>query len=70
MPTRLTIDRKLPDPKRVGMGQVVEKREVLNQNSVIVLFAEHIYLVQMKEPDDIFLKSSAVEESDADPPPV
>ncbi len=46
--TRLTIDRKSPDPKRESMGQVVEKCEVLNQKNEIVLFAEHIYLVRMR----------------------
>ena len=46
--TRLTIDRKSPDPTRDGMGQMVEKVEVLNQKDEVVLFAEHIYLVQMK----------------------
>ncbi|MEO0978911.1 MAG: MaoC/PaaZ C-terminal domain-containing protein [Pseudomonadota bacterium] len=46
--TRLTIDRKFPDPKRDGMGQVFEKCEVLNQRDETVLFAEHIYLVQMR----------------------
>ncbi len=49
--TRLTIDRKFPDPKRGGMGQVIEKCEVLNQRDEVVLFAEHIYLVQMKSPE-------------------
>ena len=46
--TRLTIDRKFPDPKRDGMGQVFEKCEVLNQRDETVLFAEHIYLVEMR----------------------
>jgi acyl dehydratase len=49
--TRLTIDRKFPDPKRDGMGQVIEKCEVLNQRDEVVLFAEHIYLVQMKDAE-------------------
>ncbi|MXU66897.1 MaoC/PaaZ C-terminal domain-containing protein [Oceanomicrobium pacificus] len=47
--TRLTIDRKAPDAKRAGMGQVFEKVEVLNQRDEVVLFCEHIYLVQMKD---------------------
>jgi len=47
--TRLTIDRKMPDPKRAGMGQVFEKVEVLNQDGETVLAAEHIYLVEMRE---------------------
>ena len=46
--TRLTIDRKHPDKKRAGMGQVYEKCEVINQRNEVVLFCEHIYLVQMK----------------------
>lgn len=46
--TRLTIDRKLPDPKRAGMGQVFEKLEVINQRDETVLAAVHIYLVEMK----------------------
>jgi hypothetical protein len=30
------------------MGQVYEKCEVINQRNEVVLFCEHIYLVQMK----------------------
>lgn len=47
--TRLTIDRKSPDPKRAGMGQVIERVEVLNQRDETVLAAEHIYLVEMRD---------------------
>ena len=47
--SRLTIDRKAPDAKRQGMGQVIEKVEVINQRDETVLAAEHIYLVEMRE---------------------
>ena len=46
--TRLTIDRKYPDPKREGMGQVIEKVEVINQRDETVLAVEHIYLAELK----------------------
>ncbi len=46
---RTTISRKEPDAKRPGKGQVIENLEVLNQNDAVVLVAEHIYLVEMKE---------------------
>lgn len=44
-----TISRKEIDQKRQGMGQVFESLEVINQDDKIVLFAEHIYRVKMKE---------------------
>ncbi len=47
--SRTTIKRKEPDPKRAGLGQVIEALEVLNQHGSVVLAAEHIYLVQMKD---------------------
>ncbi len=46
---RTMIARKEIDQKREGMGQVFETLEVINQDEKIVLFAEHIYLVKMKD---------------------
>lgn len=46
--SRTTINRKEVDAKRLGMGQVFEKLEVLNQDDALVLVTEHIYLVEMK----------------------
>jgi len=48
--SKTSISRKEPDAKRAGMGQVIEQLEVLNQDDATVLFAEHIYLVEMR-PD-------------------
>ncbi|KPB00832.1 MaoC family dehydratase [Ahrensia marina] len=47
--TRVTISDKYPDPKREGMGQVIERCEVINQKDETVLAADHILLVEMKE---------------------
>jgi monoamine oxidase len=47
--TRVTISNKYPDPKREGMGQVIERCEVINQKDETVLAADHILLVEMKE---------------------
>ncbi|SLN46731.1 Bifunctional protein PaaZ [Pseudoruegeria aquimaris] len=46
--TRVTITRKEPDAKRIGMGQVIEACEVLNQDGKVVLATDHILLAKMK----------------------
>ncbi|MDQ0322383.1 monoamine oxidase [Pararhizobium capsulatum DSM 1112] len=46
--TRVTISAKEDDPKRVNMGRVVERCEVLNQRHEVVLAADHILLVERK----------------------
>lgn len=46
--TRVTITRKEPDPKRPGMGKVVESCEVLNQRDEVVMATDHILLARMK----------------------
>lgn len=47
--TKLEIVEKFPDPKRANMGQVIEASTVLNQRDEVVLVANHIYLVQMRD---------------------
>jgi monoamine oxidase len=47
--TRVTITSKEDDPKRLDMGRVVERCEVLNQRDDVVLAADHILLVQRKQ---------------------
>ncbi|CCN71070.1 MaoC family dehydratase [Vibrio nigripulchritudo] len=46
--SRIRISKKIEDPKRVGFGQVTETVEVLNQDEKVVLFCEHILLVEMR----------------------
>jgi monoamine oxidase len=46
--TRVTIKSKEEDAKRPGFGRVVEACEVLNQRGEVVLYCEHILIVQMK----------------------
>jgi acyl dehydratase len=46
--TRTTIISKQDDPKRAGMGRVVERTEVINQKNDVVLVADHIYIVERK----------------------
>lgn len=46
--TRVTIDRKEPDPKRATHGRVVEKVEVVNQRGEVVLACEHVLLVNRR----------------------
>ncbi|MEM7047443.1 MAG: MaoC/PaaZ C-terminal domain-containing protein [Pseudomonadota bacterium] len=46
--TRITIDRKQEAPKRPAYGQVVERCEVKNQHDEVVLFCEHILLVEKR----------------------
>lgn len=46
--TRVTIKSKEEDAKRPGFGRVVEACEVLNQRDEVVLYCEHILIVQIK----------------------
>ncbi|BCL70191.1 dehydratase [Vibrio nigripulchritudo ATCC 27043] len=46
--SRIRISKKIEDPKRAGFGQVTETVEVLNQDEKVVLFCEHILLVEMR----------------------
>lgn len=46
--TRVTISAKEDDPKRAGMGRVIERCEVFNQRNEVVLAADHILLVERK----------------------
>ena len=46
--TRVTIKAKEEDAKRPGFGRVVEACEVLNQRGDVVLYCEHILVVQLK----------------------
>jgi len=46
--TRVTIKAKEEDAKRPGFGRVVEACEVINQRGDVVLYCEHILIVQIK----------------------
>ena len=46
--TRTTIVSKQDDPKRAGMGRVVERTEVINHKDDVVLVADHIHIVERK----------------------
>ena len=46
--TRVTIKTKEEDTKRKGFGRVVEACEVINHRGDVVLYCEHILIVQMK----------------------
>jgi acyl dehydratase len=46
--TRVTIKEKQPDSKRLDCGRVTEACEVINQRGEVVLYCEHILVVQMK----------------------
>jgi monoamine oxidase len=46
--TRVTIKAKEEDAKRPGFGRVVEACEVLNQRGDVVLYCEHILIVQLR----------------------
>lgn len=48
--TRVTIKAKEEDSKRPGFGRVVEACEVINHRGDVVLYCEHILIVQMKSP--------------------
>lgn len=47
---RVSIREKRDDPKRKGHGVVVEALEVLNQRGETVLVADHLLLVERREP--------------------
>lgn len=49
--TRITVKDKQEDPKRKGFGRVIEACEVLNQKNEVVMYCEHILLVE-KHPAD------------------
>jgi acyl dehydratase len=44
--TRVTIKEKQPDPKRSDSGRVIEACEVINQRGEVVMYCEHILIVQ------------------------
>ena len=46
--TRVTIKAKEEDAKRPGFGRVVESCEVMNHRGDVVLYCEHVLIVQMK----------------------
>lgn len=46
--TRITVKDKQQDPKREGLGRVIEACEVLNQKNEVVMYCEHILLVEMR----------------------
>jgi acyl dehydratase len=46
--TRITVKDKQEDPKRKGFGRVIEACEVLNQKNEVVMYCEHILLVEMR----------------------
>ncbi len=46
--TRITVKDKQVDPKRKGYGRIVEACEVINQKDEVVMYCEHILLVQMR----------------------
>lgn len=46
--TEVVVKEKYPDKKRADHGRVIEAVTVLNQDGEIVLYCEHIYLVQMR----------------------
>ncbi len=47
--TVTTISATEPDEKRPGMGRVVEKCEVRNQEDALLMVCEHLYLVEMRD---------------------
>ncbi|MGA9247560.1 MAG: MaoC/PaaZ C-terminal domain-containing protein [Candidatus Acidiferrales bacterium] len=46
--TRVTIKEKQGDAKRPDSGRVIEACEVINQRGEVVLYCEHILIVQKK----------------------
>ena len=46
--TRVTIKEKQPDAKRPDCGRVTEACEVINQRGEVVMYCEHILVVQRK----------------------
>lgn len=49
--TRVTVSAKTDEPKRPGLGRVVEVKEVVNQRDETVLYCEHILMVERREGD-------------------
>lgn len=47
--TLVTVGEMAADPKRKGMGKVVEITETKKQDGKTVMYCEHILLVEMKE---------------------
>jgi acyl dehydratase len=50
--TRVTIKEKQPDAKRPDSGRVIEACEVVNQRGEVVLYCEHILVVQIRPAPD------------------
>ena len=46
--TRLTVSQKTDEPKRPGMGRIVESCEVFNQKGEVVMACQHILLAQKR----------------------
>jgi len=46
--TRITIKQKEEDSKRKGYGRVIEACEVLNQRDEVVMYCEHVLLVECR----------------------
>jgi monoamine oxidase len=46
--TRVTVKDKQADPKRESHGRVIEACEVLNQRDEVVLYCEHVLLVERR----------------------
>lgn len=46
--TRVSIKEKQPEAKRPGFGRVVEACEVINQRGEVVMYCEHILIVQAR----------------------
>jgi acyl dehydratase len=46
--TRMTVKGKQQDAKRKGYGRVIEACEVVNQRNEVVMYCEHILLVEMR----------------------
>ncbi len=50
--TSVTIGQKSDDPKRPGLGKVVEIWETKKQDGSTVMYCEHILLVEKKDVDN------------------
>ena len=50
--TRITIKHKEDDPGRKSFGRVIEACEVLNQRDEVVLYCEHILMVERRPSHD------------------
>src|SRR5215472_7836919 len=49
--TRVTVKEKQDDPKRKGLGRVVEACEVLNQRDEVVMYCEHILVAEKRSAE-------------------